>query len=104
MRCKRRLEYILSLFTFDEPVAEDVPVDEKVAAADKSVETGDLAPLAKLMAPELIPELEKRFAKVLKLKDYDPDDVDAGRAYVQAYVSFFKFAEGEDHDHDDHHH
>lgn len=80
-----------------------VPIDEKVAAADKSVETGDLAPLAKLMTPESIPELENRFAKVLKLKDYNTDDVDAGRAYVQAYVSFFKFAEGEDYDHGHHH-
>lgn len=80
-----------------------VPVDEKISAADKSIETGDLAPLAKLMASELVPELEKRFVKVLKLKDYDSDDVDAGRAYVQAYVSFFKFAEGEDHDHGHHH-
>lgn len=79
------------------------PVDEKISAADKSIETGDLTPLAKLMALELIPELEKRFAKVLKLKDYDSEDVDAGRAYVQAYVSFFKFAEGEDHDHGRHH-
>jgi hypothetical protein len=62
------------------------PIDEKVAIADKCVDTGDLALLATLMAPELIPELEKRFAKVLKLKGYDSDDVDAGRAYVQAYV------------------
>ncbi|MHA6644467.1 DUF6448 family protein [Mesorhizobium sp. A623] len=80
-----------------------VPVDEKISAADKSIETGDLAPLAKLMTSELVPELEKRFVKVLKLKDYDSDNVDAGRAYVQAYVSFFKFAEGEDHDHGHHH-
>jgi len=78
------------------------PVDEKVTVADKCVETGDLEPLARLMAAESIDELKKKFAKVLKLKNYDPDDVEAGRAYVHAYVSFFKFAEGEDHDH--HHH
>lgn len=51
------------------------PVDEKVTVADKCVETGDLEPLARLMAAESIDELKKKFAKVLKLKNYDPDDI-----------------------------
>lgn len=78
------------------------PIDEKVAAADRSIETGDLKPLIELMEPERVPELEKRFANVMKHKEYDPNDVDAGRAYVHSYVHFFKFAEGHDHDHGDH--
>jgi len=36
------------------------------------------------------------------LKDVDLDDVAAGRRYLAAYVSFFKYAEGEDHDHHGH--
>lgn len=79
------------------------PVDEKVAAADRSIETGDLAPLAALMPREQVPELERRFAQAMALKNYAVDDVDAGRAYVHAYVRFFKFAEGEDHEHGQHH-
>lgn len=77
-----------------------VPVEEKVAAADRSIEQGDLRPLAGLVSAERWPELERRFAKVLERREYDLDDVDAGRSYIEAYVSFFKFAEGHDHDHE----
>lgn len=76
-----------------------VPVDERVAAADSAVASGDLAPLDGLVPAERWPELRRRFATVLERKDYDDSDVDAGRAYIEAYVSFFKYAEGEDHEH-----
>jgi len=76
-----------------------VPVDEKVAAADRSIEDGDLRALVGLVPAEKWDELERRFARVLERRDYDPTDVDAGRAYIEAYVSFFKYAEGHDHDH-----
>ena len=76
-----------------------VPVEEKVAAADRSIEQGDLRPLAGLISTERWPELERRFAEVLERRDYDLHDVDAGRSYIAAYVRFFKFAEGHDHDH-----
>ncbi|WP_406723814.1 DUF6448 family protein [Streptomyces sp. GD-15H] len=79
------------------------PVEEKVAAADRSIEQGDLRPLAGLVPAERRPELERRFAKVLERRGYDVHDVDAGRSYIEAYVSFFKFAEGHDHDHVDAH-
>lgn len=78
-----------------------VPIDERVAAADRSIEEGDLRPLAGLVSAERWPELERRFAEVLERQDYDPHDVDAGRTYVEAYVNFFKFAEG--HEHHPHH-
>ncbi|MGW2122819.1 DUF6448 family protein [Streptomyces sp. NPDC001758] len=75
------------------------PVEEKVAAADRSVGEGDLRPLAGLVPAERWPELERRFAKVLERREHDVHDVDAGRSYIEAYVSFFKFAEGHDHAH-----
>ncbi len=76
-----------------------VPVDEAVAAADAAIGDGDLARLHGLVAPDRWPELERRFAAALERKEYDATDVDAGRAYIEAYVSFFKYAEGEDHEH-----
>ena len=76
-----------------------VPIDERVAAADRSIEDGDLRPLAGLVSAERWPELERRFAEVLQRRDYDRHDVDAGRSYVEAYVNFFKFAEGHEHNH-----
>lgn len=76
-----------------------VAVDEKVAAADRAVDEGDLRALAGLVPPERWDELERRFARVLERRGYDVTDVDAAREYVDAYVSFFKYAEGHDHDH-----
>lgn len=72
------------------------PIDEKILAADKSIETGNLLPLKRLVPKEIIPDLEKRFNKVLSLKDYDVNNIEAGRAYIESYVQFFKFAEGEE--------
>lgn len=74
--------------------------DKKVLAADKSIETGDLTPLKALIEKDKHKELQKRFDKAISLKRFNINDVKAGREYVHAYVSFFKFAEGED----DHHH
>lgn len=75
-----------------------VPVDERVAAADAAIGSGDISALEGLVTTDRWAELERRFARVLDRKTYDPSDVDAGRAYIEAYVSFFTYAEGEDHD------
>lgn len=74
------------------------PIDAKVVAADRCVDTGTLESLADLVPAELVPELEHRLAAVLERKRYDVDDLEAGRAYVEAYVRFFKLAEGEEHE------
>lgn len=80
-------------------------VDERVRAADNAVASGDLAELAPLVPAEQLPELERRFAAVMKAKDFPVDDLDAGREFLHRYVRFFKLAEGHDHgDHHDHHH
>jgi hypothetical protein len=73
------------------------PIDEKVAAADKSIEIGNLSPLHGLVTDDEMAELRSLFNKVMSVKDFDVDDVQAGREYIEAYVRFFKFAEGEAH-------
>ncbi|MBW6481128.1 MAG: hypothetical protein K0B37_16990 [Bacteroidales bacterium] len=75
------------------------PVDEKIVAADKSIETGTLSPLKGFVTKEMLPELEVRFNKVMSLKGFDVNNVKAGREYIEAYVQFFKFAEGEEEGH-----
>ncbi len=75
------------------------PIDEKVAAADKSIEIGNLSPLAGLVSREELHALEEKFQKVIALKNYDINDLAAARKYVEAYVNFFHLAEGEEHDH-----
>jgi hypothetical protein len=72
------------------------PVDEKILAADRSVETGSFSHVREVVPMDMLPELEKRFKKVLSLKDFDADNTEAGRKYVAAYVHFFKYAEGEE--------
>jgi len=80
------------------------PVDEKVLAADKSIEAGNLNPLKELIPEEMFPELESRFKNVMSRRNFDVNNVTDGREYIEAYVQFFKFAEGEeDHAHHESH-
>jgi hypothetical protein len=76
------------------------PVDEKILAADKSIEAEDLSALINLVPKDKLTELRRLFDRVILLKDFDVNNVPAGRAYVEAYVRFFHFAEGEgEHNH-----
>jgi len=84
---------------FDGLKPSGTTIDEKVLAADESIEVGNLSPLEGLIEEEKVPELTERFEKVMSLKDFDVNNVEEGREYIEAYVKFFKFAEGEE----DHH-
>jgi len=77
-------------------------LDPKVVAADQAMASGDLKPLMALIPADKHQELRRRFDKAMGLKQFDVDDLAAGRAYIEAYVSFYKYAEGEEHHH--HHH
>ena len=84
-------------------------LDPKITAADDSIALGDMSPIKKFVTKEEYHSLEEKFNKAMALKDYDINDVKAARAYVEAYVTFFKMAEGEDHEHHlphghEHHH
>jgi hypothetical protein len=87
---------------FDGLKPADTPIEPVVAAADRCIEVGSLAPLKGLVPDDRMPELERRFDGAMSVKDFDVDDVPAGRAWVDAYVAFFKYAEGEDHEHEHH--
>jgi hypothetical protein len=78
------------------------PIDKRVVAADKSIEIGNLSPLQDMVPKDNLPELTKRFKKVMSLKNFDVNNVEAGREYIEAYVQFFKFAEGEEEHNDEH--
>ena len=75
------------------------PVDKKILAADKSIESGNLSPLTGLVPKEKLPELKERFDNVMSLKNFDVNNVQAGREYIEAYVHFFHYAEGEEEGH-----
>lgn len=79
------------------------PIDEKILAADKAVESGSLSSLEKMVPENQRPELRERYKKVESLKNFDVNNVKAGREYIEAYVQFFHFAEGETEGHADEH-
>ncbi len=79
-------------------------IEPIVAAADRALEIGDDGDVRALAPAERRDELHRRFEVALGKKGFDVDDVPAARDFVAAYVSFFKYAEGEDHEHGHGHH
>ena len=84
-------------FTGIQPVGAQI--DPVVKAADEAIALGSDTDLLPMVPQERRAELDKRFRAALAIKDFDVDDVAGARRYIAAYVSFFKYAEGEDHDH-----
>lgn len=84
------------------PTGTELP--PQVIAADAALDAGTIEPLRGLVGEDRWDELEKRFTIALGRKGFDPDDLDAARDYVAAYVSFFTYAEGEEHEHAHEHH
>lgn len=74
-------------------------VDPVVLAADRALELGDDREVLDLVPPDRRDGLDRRFREALAKKTFDIDDVPAARDFIAAYVSYFTFAEGEDHDH-----
>ena len=87
-------------FTGVQPLGTEI--DPVVTAADKAIAAGSDADLLPMVPEDRRAELDERFQAALAAKDFDVDDVVAGRRYLAAYVNFFKYAEGEDHDHHGH--
>ena len=68
-------------------------IEIPVAAADKAIETGRLEGLAKVISDRTQKGLHAHFQQVVSKKRFDPNDVEAARAYSSAYVEFVHYAE-----------
>lgn len=68
-------------------------IEAPVAAADRAIETGQLGGLAKVIFERTEKGLHGHFDEVMAKKRYSPNDVEAGRAYTNAYVQFVHYAE-----------
>ncbi len=79
-------------FTGLKPAGTDLGL--AVPAGDKALETGDLKPVWKLISDQAHQTLHARFEGVMKARAYKPEDVEAGRKYVAAYVSYIHYVEG----------
>jgi hypothetical protein len=64
-----------------------------VPAADKAIADGTLEPLYKILIDKIHEGLHEKFKEVMKKKDFKKNDVDAGREFVEAYVTFVHYVE-----------
>lgn len=78
-------------YTGLKPVGRDL--GPAIPAADLAVETGSAKQVVELLNNAVHNGLHHRFVKVQKLKNYDKNDVEAGRDFVKAYVEFLHYVE-----------
>jgi len=64
-----------------------------IPAADRAIRAGTDAALARLLTGAMQTGLRTHFQAVIERKAFAPDDVAAGRAFVEAYVPFIHYVE-----------
>jgi hypothetical protein len=69
-------------------------VEPIVAEADKALETGSVDTLTTEMSKHLTDEVRTRFDRALEMKKHMNESIDAGRAYVEAYIEYVHYVEG----------
>lgn len=77
-----------------------------IPAADKAIEDGSLGRVAELLTKAIHEGLHRHYDATAARKHFDPNDVRAGRGYVEAYVPYIHYVErlwlaatGSGHDH-----
>jgi hypothetical protein len=68
-------------------------VEPPVAVADKAIETGKLDEVAKLVSTRMHDGLHRHFEQLMAKKKFKPDDIEAGRAFSNAYVEYVHYVE-----------
>jgi hypothetical protein len=64
-----------------------------IPAADKAVAQGSLEPLMTVVTAQIQSGIRQRFTELRRTRDFDPADIQAGRAYVKSYVDFVHYVE-----------
>lgn len=64
-----------------------------IPCADKSIETGKVGVLIKLITDAVKEGVQAHLNAVMAKKRFNVDDVEAGREYVEAYVSYTHYVE-----------
>ena len=65
-----------------------------IVAADKALAAGSVDELSSRIGNAVSEGIRKRFAEVAEKKKHANDSIEAGRAYVAAYVEYVHFVEG----------
>ena len=79
-------------FTGLKPAGRDL--GPAIPAADKALKSGDLTPLTNLLVDRMRSGLTDRFNAATATRKFRSRDVDAGREYVETYVTFIHYVEG----------
>lgn len=72
------------------------PLPQALVLADRAVETGKLEPVSNLLAEQSGRALGERFEELRARKNFKADDLQAGRAFVAAYVRYIHTVEAID--------
>jgi hypothetical protein len=64
-----------------------------VVAGDKSLASGSVKPVVKLLTEGVHHGIEARYKEAMARRNFKPDDVAAGQKYVQAYVEYIHAVE-----------
>ncbi len=64
-----------------------------IPAADKALETGSVESLLKLLSDATQAGTNEHFKHAVGKKNFDKNDIEAGREYVKAYVEFVHYVE-----------
>jgi hypothetical protein len=70
------------------------PVEPIVAMSDKSLETGKVDSLINKITGHIKEGIKQHFTKALEAKKNADKSVEAGREYVEAYITFVHYVEG----------
>jgi hypothetical protein len=73
--------------------ASSEDVSPAVAAADKALQNGQIDPLVQKLVEQASEGIRHRYQRVQEAQRHANDSVDAGRAYVAAYVEFMHYVE-----------
>ena len=73
---------------------KDEPVAPIVALADKSLAQGSADDMIRRMSDHMAKGVKEKFNKALEAGKLKDKSVEAGRAYVEAYVAFTHYVEG----------
>lgn len=79
-------------FTGLKPAGRDL--GPAIPAADQALKSGDPAALTGLLTGKMRAGLLEHYRKVMAAKSFPVRDINAGRAYVDAYVRYIHYVEG----------
>lgn len=65
-----------------------------IPAADEAMRSGNVAPLLNLVIDQMREGLTDRYKEVMAARQFKSQDLDAGREYVEKYVTFIHYVEG----------